>query len=220
MNNFIKIFFTLLLSVISFNAYALSDVSEYANIPQGLLLDNQIKPEQKDNEFDNSKDGYQSSYSMDNLIEKFNQEKYIEIKDEVKIKAEQNLVVAAKILGVMYKYGLGMDVNYDEAFKWLSRAAEAADPEAQHHLALMYSKGESVQKNLAISLKWLRIASLLTTDEAEKESILKDYKNVLISANRRQKASANDLVEKWLKDNGKLYLLDEEEKSEEKTEQQ
>lgn len=208
-----KLFIFTLFLILSSTANAKPPISEYTNIPKGLLLEHEItNPNQYGeniNSLSNSDEKFiSSSISMNEVLEKFKQGKYVEIKDEVKAKAEENTIVAARLLGMMYKYGYGMDINHNEALKWLSKAAESMDAEAQQHLALMYFKGEVVNKNIAEALKWLKISSLLVTDEDLKEAILKDYKTVLISANRRQKLTAANKVKSWLAANNKSKLLE------------
>lgn len=213
MKHSIKIIFVLLL-VFSFKAKAKPPISEYTEIPHGLFLKHKAQKTTSPDGYNNfseeneSMGDVESSFSMNEILLMFNQGKYIKIKDDVRKKAENYNITAAKILGLMYKYGYGMEVNYNEAAKWLTRAAEEMDPEAQQHLALMYFKGESVSRNIADALKWLKIASLLSEDEILKDEILKDYKKVLISANRRQKLSAAKKVEAWLEKNNKSYLLE------------
>ena len=203
--------FILTILVNSTTAYSKPPISEYTEIPQGLLLDHKenVNTNYSNDIFSSLEDNsIASTLSMNDIIEKFNQKKYIEIKDDVKAKAEQGTILAAKMLGIMYKEGYGMEVNSAEALKWLSKAAEASDPEAQQHLGLMYYKGDSINKNIAEALKWLKIASLIVEDEVLKESILKNYKTVLISANRRQKLTAAEKVKKWLEENNKGSLLE------------
>ena len=62
--------------------------------------------------------------------------------------------IAQWYLGVTYYNGYGVDVNYEEAAKWLALASDQGVHEAQLILAYMYINGEGVKtdNNKAISL--------------------------------------------------------------------
>lgn len=58
-------------------------------------------------------------------------------------------------------YGIGVEKNVDEAFRWLLKSAEM-DPTndgAQYMLGICYFNGEGVEKNLETSVKWYRKAA-------------------------------------------------------------
>jgi hypothetical protein len=59
----------------------------------------------------------------------------------------------------MYRQGLGVPQDYQEAFRWFLRAAEQGNGGAQNHLGLMYYKGEGVEKDLVQAYKWAYLAA-------------------------------------------------------------
>lgn len=61
--------------------------------------------------------------------------------------AKENCHEAFNSLGDVYNYGLGVDIDYEEAFKWYSKAAEEPmDNGGQFNLALMYGEGKELVK--------------------------------------------------------------------------
>ena len=90
--------------------------------------------------------------------------------DKIKEKAEKGEPEARYILGIMYLFGEEIPVHYskekfpknykvhkdyEEAFKWLDKAARANDyKEAQCLLGYMYDKGIWIQQNKAEAIIW------------------------------------------------------------------
>ena len=68
--------------------------------------------------------------------------------------AEQGLPMAQCNLGICYKYGNGVEKNFEEAVKWYTKAANQEYAQAQYNLALSYDKGEGVAKNDSEAMKW------------------------------------------------------------------
>lgn len=63
------------------------------------------------------------------------------------------------LLGVMYKFGLGVPQDYDEAVKWYQKAAEQGESDAEAQLGGMYKFGLGVPKDYAEAVKWWRKAA-------------------------------------------------------------
>jgi TPR repeat protein len=59
----------------------------------------------------------------------------------------------------MHYSGLGVLRNYAEAGKWVRKAADQGNADAQGFLGLMYDKGEGVAQNHAEAAKWYRLAA-------------------------------------------------------------
>src|SRR5215471_13607511 len=59
-------------------------------------------------------------------------------------KAQQGDVSAQFWLGTGYEQGWFGKTDYQEALKWLRRAAKRGDPDAQNGLGKMYENGEGV----------------------------------------------------------------------------
>lgn len=53
---------------------------------------------------------------------------------ELELLAEQGSVVAARLLVITYQHGRGVEPNYEEAARWLARAAELGDERAARDL--------------------------------------------------------------------------------------
>lgn len=57
--------------------------------------------------------------------------------------------------------------NFDEAFTWCQRAADADLPWAQYHLGLMFQKGEGTAPSAADAAFWYRLAAYQDYPEAQ-----------------------------------------------------
>ena len=53
---------------------------------------------------------------------------------------------------------MGVRLDEAEAFKWISRAAEQDEPDAQKMLGDMYNRGEGVKEDGAAALEWYQRA--------------------------------------------------------------
>ena len=62
-------------------------------------------------------------------------------------KAEAGDAVAQNTFGEMYLYGEGVEEDYVEAVKWISRAAEQDLVEAQYQIGLFYHFGDGVDQD-------------------------------------------------------------------------
>lgn len=95
-------------------------------------------------------------------------------------------------LGVMYMKGQGVEQNYEEASKWLRKAAENRLPQAQYKLANLYTLGKGVPKDFETAYIWYRVGAshnhamsvdalsnakekLSETEYEEAEKVIDDY---------------------------------------------
>ena len=62
-------------------------------------------------------------------------------------------------LGVAYRDGHGVSVDYETAVFYFRQAAEQGDTQAQYSLAMRYYNGEGVTQNFAIAHKWFALAA-------------------------------------------------------------
>ena len=67
--------------------------------------------------------------------------------------------------GYMYEAGLGVDTNYEEAFKYYLKGASLKDYKSCDRLGYFYEKGLGTEKNLEESIKWYNLS--------------KEYENIL-----------------------------------------
>jgi TPR repeat protein len=75
------------------------------------------------------------------------------------VRARHGDVGAQFWLGAGYEQGWYGKADFQEALKWLRRAAAHGDPDAQNNLGQMYEDGEGVQQNYTLAAKWYRKAA-------------------------------------------------------------
>ncbi len=68
--------------------------------------------------------------------------------------AEQGHVLSQYNIGVMYKKGQGVDINFKEAAKWYLKAANQGFTEAQYNIGVMLYEGEGVEQNYKEAFNW------------------------------------------------------------------
>ena len=96
--------------------------------------------------------------------------------------AEDGHVLAQTLVGSMYAYGEGIEQNDQEAFKWLSRAANANSAQAQYNLGILYEKGLGVTANNELAKKWFKAAAGQgRKDAAAHYALLEDIENKQIT---------------------------------------
>jgi uncharacterized protein len=66
---------------------------------------------------------------------------------EKRRKAEAGSSVAQTALGISYLYGYDVEVDYQEAFRFLSAAASQGTSRAALNLGIMYAKGLGIPQN-------------------------------------------------------------------------
>ena len=86
-------------------------------------------------------------------------------------------------LGVMYMKGQGVEQNYEEASKWLLKAAENRLPQAQYKLANLYTEGKGVAKDFESAFIWYSVGaahkhqlSIAAVDKAREKLSDDEYK--------------------------------------------
>ena len=75
--------------------------------------------------------------------------------DEMHRNAKAGSCVAQTFLGLSYLHGYEVEVNFEEAFKFLSAAANQGGSRATIGLASMYAKGLGVPRNLSEAIRLL-----------------------------------------------------------------
>ena len=68
--------------------------------------------------------------------------------------AEQGHVPSQYNIGVMYKKGQGVDINFKEAAKWYLKAANQGYTEAQYNIGVMLYEGKGVEQNYKEAFNW------------------------------------------------------------------
>lgn len=77
----------------------------------------------------------------------------------LKQEIDLNNCVAMNCLGNVYKQGIGVKKDNDEALKWYMKAAAANSPEAMYNLGVTYKYGDGVERNLKESSSWFKIGA-------------------------------------------------------------
>ena len=75
---------------------------------------------------------------------------------ELKQEAKSGSIVAQSALGVCFLYGRDVEVNYKEAFRLLSAAAERGASRAVVNLARMFAEGLGVPKDLPQAIRYYK----------------------------------------------------------------
>jgi len=73
--------------------------------------------------------------------------------------AEQGIVYAQSILGLMYLKGEGVPQDFKEAVKWIRSAAEWGFAYAQFDLGAIYERGKGVPQDYKEAVKWYRLSA-------------------------------------------------------------
>ncbi len=82
--------------------------------------------------------------------------------------AEQGRVDAMHSIAHTYLYGIaGIRQNYDEAFRWFTRAAQNGCPQGMYHLGLCNAEGYGTPKNPALAAEWYKKSAARGDEDAE-----------------------------------------------------
>ena len=76
-----------------------------------------------------------------------------------RIEADSNDAPAMALMGELYRDGLGLRRNLEEATRWYRLAADRGDPPAAFALALAYLQGQGVQQDVKAAIPWLELAA-------------------------------------------------------------
>ncbi len=72
-------------------------------------------------------------------------------------------------LGVLYRDGVGVPVDYVKAASWFRRAAEQGFAQAQYNLGVMYRNGQGLSKDYDEAVVWFRQAAEQGFDMAQSD---------------------------------------------------
>jgi uncharacterized protein len=107
-----------------------------------------------------------------------------------RVKAERGDAGAQYVLGYLYFKGR----DYQQAFKWYTKAAEQGVAGAQFNLGVMYAGGEGVIKDFAMAHMYWNIAAVSGDKIAKKE---RDRIEGVMTASQIEKAQ--DLAREWIR---------------------
>jgi TPR repeat protein len=74
--------------------------------------------------------------------------------------AQEGDPVAQFNMGVRYAEGQGVPLDFIEAARWYSAAADQGDAPAQFNLGLLFYQGQGVERNLDYAYELFRLAAL------------------------------------------------------------
>ena len=164
--------------------------------------------------------------NTENCINSFESEDYQNASKECIEPAKLGEIYPQNILGWLHLKGLGVSVDNQKAFEWLSKSSDQGNPWAKGQLGLIYQNGnESVPKDYSKALIFLTEAGVDWTDELktlesliQKEEINKSIEKIKlmrpIPANRIGKwyTSYSDLENEACngKDTSELLILHDE----------
>jgi TPR repeat protein len=72
-------------------------------------------------------------------------------------------------MGFHYAHGIGVKQNYEKAFEWYQKAADAGDAYAMYEVAHCYENGEGVDSDEDLYIEWLEKARDAGLECAEEE---------------------------------------------------
>jgi len=105
--------------------------------------------------------------------------------------AKDGHVLAQTLIGSMYAYGEGVAQNDQEAFKWLSRAANSNSAQAQYNLGILYEEGIGVTANNDLAKKWFKAAADQgRKDAAARYMLLDDSEDTSIAVTETKEPTA------------------------------
>ncbi|MBI1215749.1 MAG: hypothetical protein GC185_08020 [Alphaproteobacteria bacterium] len=184
-------------------------VSEYDDVPEGVLLDNVAKKEKpKENKSDQVYEITTHRLNYDAILDLYNKGDYKRVAENLLPLAVSGHHGAEELIGIMYHQGQGVPQDFAKAKMFLSRAADADRPLAEHHLATMYFLGQGMEKDAVTALMWLHIAIVHYPEGEAKKRAEQDRDNIYTQLSRREKDRAMDMARKWLSDKGEAHLLD------------
>ncbi|HAJ93523.1 MAG TPA: hypothetical protein DCM41_01390 [Synergistaceae bacterium] len=85
----------------------------------------------------------------------------------LKQSAEYKNPDAMEVLGIMYKYGIGVEQDYFEAASWFRKAAEKELPYSMLNMGKLYDKGNGVTQDDTIAREWYKKSAMAGNEEAK-----------------------------------------------------
>ena len=76
--------------------------------------------------------------------------------------------MAMNNLGLMYENGVGVDQDYDEAFKLFQEGANQGNPNAMTNLGFCYESGYGVEPDIDKAVEWYKKAADLGEENARR----------------------------------------------------
>lgn len=99
-----------------------------------------------------------SGYGMDQAMRLFALKDYDSAYKLSLTQAQQNNKEAQRMLGHLYKNGLGVSQNFEQSMRWYLKAAKQGSGDAQFNLGRMYLYGLGTDKNFSLAAGWFERA--------------------------------------------------------------
>ena len=137
------------------------------------------------------------------------QDKFLRIYRE----AEEGSRDAQFAVGYMYEQGEGTEIDYNEAAKYYSMAAQKGHEGAQHNLAVLYYTGRGVKQDMRQAYEWFYRAArsgvnismcMLGSMYENGEYVKKDLKSALYWYQMAYKSGNKVAYDKWQKAKAKI----------------
>jgi hypothetical protein len=81
--------------------------------------------------------------------------------------ADQGFSPSQNRIGILYRFGWGVDIDQAKALEWFHKAAEQNDPEACFNIGNMFDMGEGVSIDYSEAAKWYRKAAGIEMPNAQ-----------------------------------------------------
>ena len=115
--------------------------------------------------------------------------------------ARQGNARAEETIGLMYRFGQGLNKDNKQALRWLSRAAQEQRPLSQHHLGSMYYTGQGVNADMLKAAMWMELAAKNYPPGPNKEQAISDLKNIKLRLSRIEQEEARSQARRYLRMN-------------------
>lgn len=146
--------------------------------------------------------------NYETLMKLYKQGKFEQVAKDLEPLAKGGHRGAQELMGIMLRQGQGIEKNPQKAFEYLSEAANANRPLAQHHLGSMYYQGDGAPADSIMALMWIQIALVHYAEGPDKNRALQDRDSMYTHLSRREKDRAMQLARDWLTKRGEGHLLD------------
>ena len=130
--------------------------------------------------------------TVDEAVAAYERGDYATALEGFRVHAEQGNAFAQDYLGIMYRDGMGVAQDNDEAVRWFRLAAEQGNAVAQTNLGFMYGTGSGVARNDAEAVRWFRLAA------EQGNAVAQDYLGIMYRDGMGV-AQDNDEAVRWFR---------------------
>jgi len=179
-----------------------ADTQNLNNFLPGLMLDaaqrNALETEELETNLFPSEKHSMQNYDKEELFRLYNDQQYNRVVFGLLRLARQGDAKAEETIGVMYRFGQGLQTDDEQALRWFARAAEGHQPLAQHHLGSMYYNGEGVSRDLLKGAMYMGLAVQNYAEGTEKQQAMEDLKNINLRLSRIEQEQAREMMRRFM----------------------